>query len=135
MLLLATLLDVALALLHVAIIVVGPRAYRYFGAGEAFAQAAEAGRAWPALATAVIAGAFLGFGLYALSGAGVLAPLPLLSWVLFGIAGLFTLRGLALIPQVLGLVPGPRRDMVFSAVSLVIGLVHAAGVWLEGPVC
>ena len=46
MLIAAAVLDFALAALHVAIIFAGARAYRHFGAGEQFAEAAEVGRAW-----------------------------------------------------------------------------------------
>ncbi len=133
MLVVAAVLNFAVAVLHVGIILGGGPAYRYFGAGESFAQAADSGRAWPAVATAGLVVGFAGFGAYALSGAGLIGPLPLLRWMLIGIAALYTLRGLAVFPQALGLIVGTRRDVVFSAVSLAVGLVHAAGVWLAWP--
>ena len=129
MFLVAALLSFAVAVLHIAVIIVGASAYRYFGAGEALAQAAERGQVWPALSTAVITVVFVGFGLYALSGAGLLVSLPLLRPVLIGIAAIYTLHGMALVPQLFGLVEGPPRDLVFSAVSLAIGLVYIAGLW------
>ena len=129
MLVLAAILSFAVAALHVGVIAGGAPAYRYFGAGEAFAQAAESGQAWPALATAGVTAVFVGFGLYALSGAGVVRPLPLLHPVLIGIAAIYTLRGGAFVPQVFGLVEAPPRDLVFSLASLAIGLIHVAGLW------
>ena len=52
----AGLLDVAAALLHVAITFGGPDWYRFFGAGEAMAQAAQSGSVRPTLITIAIAG-------------------------------------------------------------------------------
>jgi len=48
-------LSFAAALLHLAIIVGGPNWYRFFGAGEGFAQAAELGHWAPALTTLGVA--------------------------------------------------------------------------------
>ena len=127
--LVAALLSFAVAVLHIAVIIVGAPAYRYFDTGEALAQAAERGQIWPALVTVAITVVLIGFGLYALSGAGLLMSLPLLRPVLIGIAAIYTLRGMALVPQLFGLVEGPPRDLVFSAVSLAIGLVYIAGLW------
>lgn len=118
-----------MALLHVAIIFVGPAGYRYFGAGD-LAPLAEQGSAVPALITSLLVALFAAWGAYALSGAGVLRPLPLLRVALVLIAAIYTLRGLAVIPELILLARGgltAPRMAVFSAVSLAIGLLHIAG--------
>ena len=40
-----------ICILHLGAVVVGPAAYRFLGAGEAFARWAETGAPWPALIT------------------------------------------------------------------------------------
>jgi hypothetical protein len=132
LLVLAGALSTGVALLHVACILVGPAAYRYFGAGERLATLAAAGSPVPALITAGIAAAFAVFGLYAFSGAGLVPRLPLLRPGLIAVGAVFTLRGLFLPLEILAMIarPGaiPSRELVFSAVSLVIGLAYLGGV-------
>lgn len=70
------------------------------------------------------------FGLYALSGAGVIGKLPLLRTALIVITVIYLLRGLLLLPQIpfvlkhLDLI----RFLVFSVIALCVGLVHLGGV-------
>lgn len=128
-LLLAAAGSFAVALLHAVIIFVGPSAYRYFGAGD-LAPLAEQGSAMPALITFCLVILFAVWGVYALSGAGVVRRLPLLRVALILIAAIYTLRGLLLIPELVQLGRGglaEPRMAVFSAVSLAIGILHIAG--------
>ena len=74
----AGMMSAAAALLHVATIAGGPEWYRFFGAGEAMARAAERGSPMPALVTAAIAFILLVWAAYAFSGAGLLRRLPLI---------------------------------------------------------
>ena len=69
-------------------------------------------------------------GLYALSGAGKLPRLPLLRTVLIAVAVVYLLRGLLVIPQTRFVLKHPElaRSVVFSAISLCVGLVHLGGV-------
>ena len=74
------------------------------------------------------------FGLYGLSGAGDIRTLPLLRLGLLGIGGVYTLRGLFLIPQLLiigGILQSdeaiPSHMVLSSLVSLIIGLLYLAG--------
>lgn len=118
-----------IALLHVVTIFVGAPAYRYLGVGR-YAEMAEQGSSVPAIVTAGITGVFLLFGLYALSGAERIRPLPLLRGALWIIAGIYTLRGLVVAADVIALIRGvgyPVRQAVFSGISLAIGLVHIFG--------
>ena len=128
-LLAAAAIDATAALLHLACIPLGGPAYLALGAGERMAQLAEAGHPYPTIMATAIASVLSVWALYALSGAGVIRRLPLLRTVLCSIAAVFLLRGVGLVV----LMPYfPGNSMTFwiasSAVCLVIGLVHAAGV-------
>lgn len=120
----------AIAVLHVVIPLMGGPAYRYFGAGEPMAKAAEAGSWRPAALTLVIALVFLVFSLYAFAGASHVRRPPLLRAGLIGIGLLFTLRGLSVLPQAMvwlrqpATIPG--RYVAFSLVALVIGVLYLA---------
>lgn len=76
------------------------------------------------------------FGLYALSGAGVIRRLPLLRLVLIGISALLLLRGLFIILSilaVLGVLPGGTliQGDISSLVFLAAGLSFAIGTALN----
>lgn len=128
-LLAAAALDGIGALLHLACIPLGGPAYRALGAGERMAQLADAGHPYPTIIAAAIASVLTVWALYALSGAGVIRRLPLLRPVLCAIAAVFLLRGIGFV-MLMPYFPG--NSMTFwiasSAVCLVSGLVHAAGV-------
>jgi len=120
----------ALALLHVIVIAVGARAYLYFGAAD-LAELASRGSPAPTFLTSFLTAAFIIFGLYALAGAGVIRRPPLVRGVLVAVGAVYTLRGLVVVLDVVRLSRGagyPVRQTVFSAVSLVIGLLYLAGV-------
>ena len=125
-------LSVAIALLHVAIIFGGAPAYRYFGAGEEMAELATNGSVLPALLTLFLAMIFTLWGLYAFSGAGLMRRLPLLRLGLILIAGVYTLRGIGVIPQVVWMVVSPQsvapREIVFSLASLFVGIAYLVGI-------
>jgi hypothetical protein len=137
-LLLGGLCSFAIALLHLVMIFVGAPAYRYFGAGEDMAQRAASGSVQPALTTLFIVGVFSLWGLYAFSGAGIIRRLPLLRIGLAVITAIYTLRGLAAIIQLILMVSSPEsvlfRNLVFSLLSLFIGIVYLIGIvamWRE----
>lgn len=124
-------LSFAVALLHIAIIFIGAPAYRYFGAGEDMATAAESGSAVPAVLTLVLAAIFAIWGFYGLSGAGVIRQLPLLKITLILIGAIYTLRGFAVVQQLFQIATSSLavapREIVFSVVSLIIGLAYLTG--------
>ncbi len=116
------------ALLHVAIIFKGAAWYRFFGAGEGLARAAEKGRWTPAIVTAGIAAVLAAWSAYALSGAGVLPGLPLLRPALCAITAVYVLRGLALLPALVMPRTAATRFWVWSsAICLVFGVAHLVG--------
>ena len=130
-LILGGILSFAVALLHVIIIFIGAPAYRYFGAGEDMAMAAESGSAFPAVVTLFLVAIFAIWGFYGLSGAGVIRRLPLLKIALILIGAVYTLRGVAVFQQLFQIatssVEVAPREIVFSLVSLVIGLAYLIG--------
>ena len=130
----AGMMSAAAALLHVATIAGGPGWYRFFGAGEEMARAAERGSAMPALVTAAIAFILLLWALYAFSGAGLVRRLPLMRTALLLITAIYLLRGLALLPL---LVLKPQLADTFAVVSslvvLAFGLTYAIGTWRAWP--
>jgi len=124
-------LSFTVALLHVIIIFVGASAYRYYGAGEDMATAAESGSAFPALLTFVLVAVFAIWGFYGLSGAGVIRRLPFLKIALLLIGAVYTLRGVAVFQQLFQIAASSAevapREIVFSLVSLIIGLAYLIG--------
>ena len=67
--------SLAIALLHVVVVLIGPDAYSFFG-GPGLARQAESGSWQPALMTLVLAWLFVVFAVYGLSGAGVILACP-----------------------------------------------------------
>ena len=120
-----------LALLHVTVVVIGPPAYRYVGAPDEFALQTEAGSTAPAVLTAMFAAIFGVWAVYGFGGARRIRRPPLVRLGLVLIAAVYILRGLSAIPEALLLLRDasafPPRFLVFSLVSLAIGVVHAAG--------
>ncbi|AIC22213.1 hypothetical protein C4K05_5281 [Pseudomonas chlororaphis subsp. aureofaciens] len=120
-------LSLLAALMHVGVIMVGPSWYRLFGAGERFVRAAQAGRWFPAVVTAGIALVLAAWAAYALSAAGVIAPLPLLRPALIAITLAYLLRGLLGPVALAGTGRSRRFIFVSSTICLVYGLVHLFG--------
>jgi hypothetical protein len=117
------------ALLHVGIIIQGAPWYRFFGAGERFAQAAEKGHGWHDVVTLGVTAVLAAWAVYALSGAGLIAPLPLLKPVLCMMTAVYILRGV--LGFLLLLVPQRKHStrflVVSSAICLGFGAVHLLG--------
>lgn len=132
---LAAALSIAIALLHIVMIFVGAEAYHYFAAGKEMVEAAQAGSFKPALITLGVTVFFALFGLYAFSGAGYVKTLPFLQPALWLIGCIYSARGLAIIVQIVMLLQGKTganletKDLVFSLVSLFIGIVYLIGAW------
>ena len=124
----AGVLSAVAAALHVACIFGGPDWYRFFGAGERMARAAQAGSAMPAIVTLGIAAVLAIWAAYAFSGAGLIWHLPLLRTGLVTISAIYLARGLVLIPMA---VLKPALITPFwiwsSLIVLIYGLVYAVG--------
>lgn len=126
-------LNTLAALLHLWVIMAGPRGYRLFGAGERFIRAAEAGKIFPAVATAGIATVMLIWATYALSGAGAVPTLPLLRPMLCVITVIYLLRGIAGPLVLRGTGRSNRFIIVSSLICLGFGLIHLTGLIQRWP--
>ena len=121
-------LSAVAALLHVGIILGGAPWYRFFGAGESMARASDAGRIYPAIVTALIAATLGLWSVYALSGAGLIAPMPLLKIALMAITAVYLLRGLAIIPLAVFARPRVTPFLFWSSlICLGYGALHLIG--------
>lgn len=120
-----------IAILHVVIIIVGPSAYRYFGAGEDLTALAEKHSVIPTLVTVFIATILAVFGIYAFSGAGEFRTLPFLGPILIIIGSIFSVRGVALPFQLYTLLTKPHKaetkEIFFSLISLCAGFCFLYG--------
>jgi putative oxidoreductase len=134
-LLAAGVLSLLAALMHVCIVFGGPAWYRFFGAGEGMAQMAARGDMYPVLLTLAIGALLAVWGLYALSGAGLLTELPLLRFGLVAITAVYCVRGVCgmLLPLVADNPYVAAQGLSFwlwsSAICLVLGGLHLVGLW------
>jgi len=124
------LLSAAAALLHIAVIVGGPDWYRFFGAGEGMARAAERGSWVPAVITLGIATILAIRSAYAFSGAGLIPRLPLIRTGLVTISAIYLARGLILFPT-LALKPDLIDTFTVwsSLIVLAYGMAYTVGTW------
>jgi hypothetical protein len=127
-------LSAAASLLHVACIFGGPDWYRFFGAGEAMALADQRGEWFPAVITGFIAAILGVWALYAFSGAGKFARLPLLRTALVVISAIYMVRALAFFPAHL-IRPDLTDSFAFwsSLIVLAYGLAYTIGTWRAWP--
>jgi hypothetical protein len=115
------------ALAHVAIVLGGSSWYRFFGAGEKFAIAAEQGKLFPAFVTLGIALVLLVWSMFAISGSGALPPFPLLKIALCLITGIYLLRGFGgLVILFTPIFSKLKLTSVFLVVSSLICLLYGA---------
>jgi hypothetical protein len=128
-------LSLCAAVLHLGCISGGADWYRFFGAGEPIARAAERGMWTPHLIAAAIA-ALLGLAAaYAFSGAGMIRRLPLLRAGLVVISIVYLLRGLVVLaPSVMSRPDLSAQFMLWSSlIVLVYGICYAVGAWRAWP--
>lgn len=116
------------AALHFACIFWGAPGFRFLGAGEPIVQMAEKGHWYPSFIAFTIGAILTAWAAYALSGAGLLMPLPFVRLVLSAITGIYLLRALAF-PLLKPAFPGNSDTfwMITSGICLVIGPIHLVG--------
>lgn len=92
------------------------------------------GERWPHIITAGITLTLAGWAAYAFSGAGAIAPLPLLRPILVAVTSTYLLRAAAL-PILFTALPDRSRQFLFASsfIVLVIGGIHLVGL-MAGPV-
>jgi hypothetical protein len=128
-------MSVAASLLHLACIIGGPDWYRFFGAGEVFAQAAERGSSTPAIMTAIIAAILAVWAVFAFGAAGIGWRPPLTRTALIAIASVLLARAaMAFVPSFW---PPENQTFAFiattSAICFVMGACFAIGTWQAWP--
>ena len=126
-------LSLAASLLHIGCIIGGPTWYRFFGAGEAMARAAERGEIYPALVTFGIAAILAIWAAYAFAGAGVIRRLPLMKTALVAISAVYLLRGLMLVPIAFTPAAQTSFNLWSSLIVLAYGIAYAVGTWRAWP--
>lgn len=128
-------LSAVAAALHLACIAGGGDWYRFFGAGEVVARAAESGSPIPALMTLGIAAVLGIWAAYAFSGAGKIRQLPLLRTALVLISAIYLWRAaMVVVPSAWGRPDlSPAFVLWSSAIVLVYGLTYAIGTSLAWP--
>ncbi|MDQ3139874.1 MAG: hypothetical protein M3Q15_04030 [Pseudomonadota bacterium] len=132
-LIVAGLLSLVASLLHLGCIIGGPAWYRFFGAGEGMARAAERGEIYPALVTLAIALLLAIAAAYAFAGAGVIRHPPLIRTALVVITAVYLLRGLALVPIAFNPAAQTPFNIWSSLIVLGYGIFYAVGTWKAWP--
>jgi heme/copper-type cytochrome/quinol oxidase subunit 3 len=128
-------MSVAASLLHLACIIGGPDWYRFFGAGEVLAQAAERGSLVPGVMTLVIAAILAVWALFAFGAAGIGWRPPFARTALTAIATVLLARAaMAFAPAFW---PPENQSTAFiittSAICFVMGACFAVGTWRAWP--
>lgn len=122
------------ALAHLACIAIGAPAYRFMGAGERMARAAELGKLEPTLVTLGISILLAVWAAFAFSGAGWAPRLPLLKPALSAITAAYLLRAVAF-PLLTRVFPGNSTSfwLISSGICLAMGSVHLVGLVASWP--
>ena len=128
-------MSVVASLLHIGCIIGGPDWYRFFGAGEAMAQAAARGSLVPPIMTSVIAAILAAWAVFAFGAAGIGWRPPLARTALVAISTVLLARAaMAFVPAFW---PPENQTTAFiattSAICLVMGACFTIGTWLAWP--
>jgi hypothetical protein len=127
----AGILSIGVAAFHV-LLAISADLSEFFGSGPKIAQMLRDHDPQIYILMVFMVAAFALCGLYGLSGAGRFRRLPLLRTGLLFTGAIYTLRGIALIPEILGKFGLSKlqvhpQDMLSSAVSLTTGLLYLVG--------
>lgn len=122
-------INILIAIAHIVGLFFGDKMYDYTGVGENMRRNAEIHPYLPTLITLFVAVFFFIFGLYGLSGAGVIKKkLPFLKFGLFSIALIYLGRGLMGAIINVGFESSFQwHHLLFSVCALVIGLLYLMG--------
>ena len=122
--------SIAASLAHLACIIGGPDWYRFMGAGEHIARAAERGAWMPTLLTMAIAVVLALWAAYAFSAAGIIVRLPLARTALLLISAVLILRACAYFVRDSWRPDLSHSFMAWSSlIVLLLGLCFAIGTW------
>lgn len=121
-------INILIAIGHIVGLFWAQQMYDYTGVGDRMRENATIHPLLPYAITIVVAIAFLLFGLYALSAAGVIKELPLLKVGVFSIATIYLLRGLiGIVINVFVESPFLLHHLIFSLFALIIGILYLLG--------
>ncbi len=127
-------MSIAASLLHIACIIGGPDWYRFFGAGEILAQAAERGSLVPAIMTLIIAAILAVWALYAFGAVGIGWRPPLARTALCAIAAVLLARAaLVFVPSLWASEQWPAFAISTSAICGIMGGCFAIGLRQAWP--
>ncbi len=118
----------AIALLQPVIYLGGPAVYRMLGAPPYIADMRAAEPLRMAMWSTFWFALFMAFAVYAFSGARLIRRLPLLQPTLIAIAVIYSVRGLAIVPQLVWFeefAVTRGRDVAFSAFSILLAVAYA----------
>lgn len=133
MLILAALIAFGNALAHMACIVLGPQCFEFQMAPQFIIDSSIQGTWQAPMGTVMVSSIFALWGAYALAGAKVIAPLPLMKWGIYAIGFLCVVRGLLGIqlwirhPELLD-----TKSISYSIGWFVTGLLYGIGYWKMG---
>jgi hypothetical protein len=117
--------------MHILLSIGNTEINRFFGTPPSIQRLVAEGSLLVPAMTLGITFLFVGFGLYALSGAGKFRRLPLLKSILLGLGVILTLRGLAVIVSIQYILKNPNYSQwqfpLMSLAALVLGLVTLWG--------
>ena len=121
-------LSLVAGLLHFACIFIGAPAFRFLGAGEDLAKAAERGLLFPSFVAFGIGSVLVVWSAYAFSAIGVGPSLPLTKYALAAISFVYLARALGF-PLLQTMFPDNSFTfwLVTSAICLVMGLSYLLG--------
>lgn len=114
------------SLYHLVLIFADPAWSEFAGAPPEIVVSLREGSWLAPVSIAAIAAALLVMAGYGLSAAQIIPPWPLTRWALFAIAGLFLLRGLAIVPQILTADFTQFFDQFHIFASLIVILIGLA---------
>ena len=125
----AGMVNFGIAVFQIVIPATGPRGYIYFGTNEFLAMESKS-YIFPDLTSWVLVVIFGVFGLYCLSSAELIRPLPFSTPIVWLIGGIYTLRGMAFFLLLFGLYPDTEyftQLFVSSIFALLIGVFIVRG--------
>jgi hypothetical protein len=128
-------MSVAASLLHLACILGGPDWYRFLGAGDRIARAAERGSLVPPVITFGIATMLAIWALYAFGSADIGWRPPLARTALIAISVVLIVRAFMIFNPAFWLPENQTTAFMVttSAICLVMGACFAIGTWLAWP--
>ena len=126
-------MSVAASLLHLVVIAGGADWYRFFGAGEQLARAAERGSLVPTFMTIGIASVLAVWAAFAFSAARLFRTLPLTRTALIAITIVLLARGVLGFTPVFLPIPSFTFIIWSSVICLLMGICFALGTWRAWP--